>query len=193
MATAIVDYKNFYFNEYFELSPKVLDLVSAGVISLHNSWTPSIYRQINNKVDFLSLSIPISSLLKFILHNNTSKSVFNSLNSIESYLTNKLDEKGISYKNKYFKNLFVIDFFVPQGNFAFDIGVKGNKIKLDFIARNIDVPSVHKLPKFSNNIFHGNKTLVIESESREEILSEILEIYGEFINKDCLIENANIL
>lgn len=47
-------YKNFYFNEYTNISPSALDLVKCGVISLHNSWTPPKFKAIFDESLFLN-------------------------------------------------------------------------------------------------------------------------------------------
>lgn len=178
LSRAITDYKNFYFNKYFIINPKILDKVQCGVISLHNSWTPENYKKIIDCSEFLNQEIPIANLIRYVLNNHTKNLYRNSIFLVESYLILKLKEHNIKYTKKYFKNKLVIDLNNHQGlKFAFDISVINNLIIMDFILRNSHVSVLENIDIFKNLNFSSNKvTNFYISVDKQDIFIKIQQI-----------------
>lgn len=188
---AIEDYKNLYFNEAFSFSPALLDKVNCGVISLHNSWSPPEYKNMPNKMDFLSKNVLISGMLNYILNNSTHKTIRNIFPIIESFIVKNLKEKGIVHSLKYFRNMLVLDFLSKGNHFAFDISIKDDLIHLDFILRNISPEKVKGLDYFSAKNFNVNKTRVISDVEQKKILDEIIKVHT--IMENLNVESSSVL
>lgn len=187
----IDDYKNLYFNEYFRLSPRVLNCVTCGVISLHNSWTPQKYKEKANKLDFLACDAPIAGLLKYILNNDTSKEYSNIFPIVESFILNNLNISNIQYSFKYFRGMLVLDFVVSGVNFAFDISVASNQVSLDFISRNTPLNIIKKASYFKQINFVNNKVRIVNNSNKENVLSEILKIHSNISENDIIVKTIN--
>ncbi|VTU06971.1 acetyltransferase [Actinobacillus porcinus] len=188
---AIEDYKNLYFNEAFSFSPALLDKVNCGVISLHNSWSPPEYKNMPNKMDFLSKNVLISGMLNYILNNSTHKTIRNIFPIIESFIVKNLKERDIVHSLKYFRNMLVLDFFSKGNHFAFDISIKDDSIHLDFILRNISPEKVKELEYFSAKNFNVNKTRIISDIDQKKILDEIIKIHT--IMENLNVESSSVL
>lgn len=62
------DYFNLYFNDKVNVDEDyAISCAKSGLISLHNSWTPSWYRSIKDETEVLSQKLLISRILKRIL------------------------------------------------------------------------------------------------------------------------------
>ena len=173
----ISDYKKFYFDEKFGFQPNILDKVTCGVISLHNSWSPTTYKNLYDKETLFLKSEPIVKLLSYVLNNNTGKSYI-TLPILEAQITSKLDANGISYKKKYFKNLLVLDFSVNNVDFAFDISENQANFDIDIIFRNTSSEICKNLSHFRKISFNGNKGSLLSNANGENIWREILNSYN---------------
>lgn len=192
LANAIADYKNFYFNKYFQLSPKVLELVRCGVISLHNSWTPSQYKAMSKKEDFFQQDIPLVSLLKHILNHETRSDSKNSILMVEAQLANQLDDAKIWYKLRYLNEMLVIDFDINGSQFAFDVVyTKEGGVQTYLVLRNFGREFLE-----GNQLFIGNNWKFVNNKCSLNLYSDLasagqdmIKIYGiieKFANREFL-------
>jgi len=174
------NYRAFYFNEFIQISPEVVNLVSCGVISLHNSWTPTEYKSIYDTDEFLRQDIALSKFLNLILYSSENKrlALDNSLIQVEIYLRKILEEHSINYKEKYFKGALVYDFNISNNQFAFDIihDQKKDKVSLFMVLRNIEPTELLKIDNFSNLNFDKNKVLLLKESDKNKIAFKILEM-----------------
>lgn len=175
---AIANYKNFYFSEFLGFNKNVLSLVKFGVISLHNSWTPSQYQAIKDKNEFLQLSIPIAGMLNYVLKNDVIIDWDDTIITTEIYLRNQLAQKGIVGRMKYLGKVLVVDFDYHSFNFAFDIIYQDRKIFVDLVLRNIEPSNVKQHRYFiDNNIeFVNNKCRLGIYCDKRELLDNILVV-----------------
>lgn len=177
--TVIEDYKNFYFNKYLTLRPEVLSLVKCGVVSLHNSWTPNEYKSIKDIDAFLNCKIPLVDILKFAMNNNR-KFNYNALPIVEAFLIDELSSKEIFYKSKYFKGMLVLDFKINNIEFAFDIIEDKGAITAFLVLReSTNLGEIKKtlLQKDHKYGFKGNRTELLTTLNKEEVIVNILRIY----------------
>ncbi|MBT9319596.1 acyltransferase [Actinobacillus pleuropneumoniae] len=186
---AIEDYKNFWFNPNFTFSTETLNLVTCGIISLHNSWTPEQYRLISDETLFLEQDIPMSHLLKHVLVGNKSPTMMSEQLILEGYLSSELNRKNILFKRKYFRNMLVLDFSINKKQFAFDISVTNKKIKVDLVLRNIPSSEVRKSSFLESLNFNVNKVTLGVLDTNKQTLDLILKCYAEFINNNLLTSN----
>ncbi|MDO4907636.1 capsular polysaccharide synthesis protein [Neisseria sp.] len=182
----IMDYKKFYFDENFGFEPNILEKVACGIISLHNSWSPSEYKNLYDKEAFFQKSAPIVELLSYILKHDTTKP-YTTLPLLESHITFKLNDHHISYKKKYFKNVLVLDFFVNNVSFAFDIGIEKEKFYADIIFRNASSEVCKNLPGFRGIAFNSNKGRIIANAKEDHVWMEIFKFYNHI--KDNTVNN----
>lgn len=173
----IADYKKFYFDEKFEFQHNILEKVTCGVVSLHNSWSPQEYKNLYDKDIFFSKSAPIVKLLSYVLKHDTNKS-YTTLPILEALITEKLDKLHISYKKKYFNNLLVLDFSINNINFAFDIGSNKSDFYMDIIFRDSSLEVCKNLLCFRDIYFNNNKGRIISNMAEDNIWEELFNIYN---------------
>lgn len=183
--TIISNYKNLYFNENLGFNKNVLSLANFGVISLHNSWTPSQYRAIKDKNDFLQEGIPIAGMLDYVLKNNIAIDFKNSIISVELYLRNQLTQKNISYQTRYLKSMLVLDLACQSLGFAFDVKSQNGKTQVDLVLRNFEPISIKQHSFFVNKQidFINNKCCLGVYQDNQSLLDDILavlQIVAEF-------------
>lgn len=170
-------YKNFYFNKNFKLSDDITDFVKFGVISLHNSWTPTEYKIIKDKPEFYATNTPIAKLLKDIISDNYKRKYMNKYYLI-SALESRVSEKGIDFRLREIKDLIVIDFLKNGFSFAFDIKIEGGILNLDLVVRDTDEKLHAVVTKLDFLDFNeSNKVKVASSVDLENILDYIFKIY----------------
>ena len=177
-------YKNLYFNSYFSINLDILNLVTHGVISLHNSWTPESFKKIKKEDEFLDLNIPLAQLLNSILSNGVGGKFYNNIHVLKNFFTKKLSEQRINPKFRFFKSILVIDFVVNNINFAFDVYIENNDlINLDVIFRDgISIEEKSKYKILGDLILMGNKVHLKKSSDKNLILGEIVNLYNEITN-----------
>jgi Capsular polysaccharide synthesis protein len=62
------DYYNLYFNENLVANPKeAADAAITGLISLHNSWTPEYYKDLQDKLEVIKQKVFLSKFLAYVL------------------------------------------------------------------------------------------------------------------------------
>lgn len=173
-------YKNFYFNKYLKVDVDVLELVTYGVISLHNSWTPTDYKAIKDIDIILKDERNISQLLKSVLNADSSvDNPYVNIAFLKNYFDREINFFKLNFKSRFFKDILVLDCQMSGLVFAFDIYVAGNVIGLDIVAR--DAFSLNRLKDSeigSTLRFNLNKANVMKSESKESIFEEILRTYN---------------
>ncbi len=188
------NYKEFYFNEFIEISNEALKLVTCGVISLHNSWTPIQYKKIYDTDTFLRTDISLAKFLNFILYSNKYNrlSLKNSLALTEVYLENILHNYNIQYQKKYFNKYLVFDFNIKNNLFAFDILYDNKKgdLSLFLVLRNININQLLKLNVFPNLIFNKNNSLILQECEKEELAKNMIKIIKSI---EELVDNGMIL
>jgi len=176
----INNYRNFYFNEFIQISNEVLKLITCGVVSLHNSWTPNQYKNIYNTDEFLRTNVLLAKFLNFILYSNENCKLVlkNSFVHTEIYLRNIFKNYNILYKKKYFKKVLVYDFNIDNNLFAFDIiyNYKTDKLSLFMILRNIHPTQLLDLEFFSDFVFDYNKISLLENSDIEIVGENIIKI-----------------
>jgi len=175
-----LNYKEFYFNKFIQISQEAVKLVSCGVISLHNSWTPNQYKKIYDTDVFLRTNVSLAKFLNFILYSNeySTQILKNSLVLTEAYLQDMLNQYNISYKKKYFGENLVFDFNINKNLWAFDIIYENklDKLRLYIVLRNIDVNQILKLNFFSSLNFSKNKSLLLIECKKEKLAENIIKI-----------------
>lgn len=191
--TVVQDYQNFYFNKYFSLKVEVLELVKCGVISLHNSWTPSNYKNIKNIDNFIKQRIPLNDILNFTMVAKKEFINHNVLPILDTFLYDRLNKENIIYKQKYFKGMLVIDFKVNNIKFAFDISEHNNFIDISLILRDdIDLLKNNIVENYEGTSFISNKLKIISTNNRDKIIDIILSVYKIISNYQDINFNKNI-
>ncbi|ATO19231.1 hypothetical protein BS636_05910 [Acinetobacter sp. LoGeW2-3] len=183
-------YRNFYFNENFKLNRKVLELVTFGIISLHNSWTPKKYKEVYSISDFLDCSIPLSGLLKDVLSGHYKKNIYNKF-YIKFYIESILAPLGFNFKISLKKELIIIDFYNNKARFSFDIYCNEESLFLDIIFRDEFSLRYSKLPIFKKYSFNGNKARILNNKCIEEMIKSIIEINNSIAKHIDLIEKID--
>lgn len=191
--TVVQDYQNFYFNKYFSLKVEALELVKCGVISLHNSWTPSNYKSIKNIDNFIKQGIPLNDILNFAMVAKKESINHNALPILDTFLYDRLYKENISYKQKYFKGMLVIDFKVNNIKFAFDISEHNKFIDISLILRDdLDLLKNSIVENYEGTSFISNKLKIISTDDRDNVIDIILSVYKIISNYQDTNLNKNI-
>ena len=169
-------YKNFYFNEYTNISPSALDLVKCGVISLHNSWTPPKFKAIFDESLFLNTRAPIAEFLNYILNHDTKLPNRENLPILEGEIKSLLESLSTEVKTKYFNDFLVVDFKIENAYFAFDIKQNNQLFSCDLLFR-FGIPKIIEDSNFNLSNIEKNKKNLISSGNKKELIEKIKEIY----------------
>lgn len=173
-ATNLMKYRFFYFNKIFRLKPEIMRLIKAGVVSLHNSWTPIQIKDIKDIDEFINTQMPIVDLLQYALSEKKETISLNNLVFIEAKILDGLDKESIKYRKRYYNGLLVLDFDVQGINFAIDIGDEQG-LESYLIIRNQG--NIEKYKKLNGLDFKENKAKIPNVRSGEDLLNYIIEIY----------------
>ncbi len=173
-------YEDFYFAPALQVdSSYYCNYAKDGIISLHNSWTPDIYKNIS-KNEFLSRSINLANLLNYILYKEEIFSLKVINNTLENYFySNSFFRKIGFHKNK---RILVLDFSIRNINFGIDLKINSEKyVSLEIVAR--DAFSLENLSRkypFPEN----NNKLYINSFQEDKIIGSICQIIFDVYGLD---------
>ncbi|QIO10173.1 capsular polysaccharide synthesis protein [Acinetobacter lanii] len=171
-------YQNFYFNKFFTMdSSEIHKLIKYGVVSLHNSWTPSEYKKIKDTTLFMQQKIPLVNLLDHIL--NMGERVDKDLTDsqlMENFFDSELFSCKNFFRKSYYKDKLIYDFSNEKNRIGFDIYQDNSLINLDLIIRDKDVESVIKALNLNSYNFVANKANVLRRADKLQVLKCIAEI-----------------
>lgn len=174
-------YRLFYFNRFFELREEIIENIKCGVVSLHNSWTPRDIKNIKDIDAIYNMNMPFVDLIKYSMSNELKPYPFNSIVVIESRIEQELNDRGISFKKGYYKNMLVLDFEINKVKFAFDILEKSNILKAYLVIRNEG--DIVKYKNVMSLDFNSNKAEIKDLKNYDDLLKNIFNIYKYYFNE----------
>lgn len=185
-------YNNFYFNPNHRVEEDILQRVTHGVISLHNSWTPIEYKQCWDINTFLTFNLPIVDILEKSLDSRLSIQLKNNIkikkNKIFNYLENSLADTNP--KLRFYKNMLVIDYIVNKIKFAFDVrGFEKDLFGIDLVLRDADsLKKVYEIGIEGIQFGEGNKVTIVDAIDKVGLLHCVRDIYQKIDGYKKMVE-----
>lgn len=166
-------YKNFYFNRNFSINENVLSNVGFGIISLHNSWTPIEFKNESDIKKFLKKDIPLNTIFKKILLGQNWLDSNNTF-FLKIWFKEEIKQRKLDFSFRVLNEILVIDLWVDNVNFAFDVYSENSAITVDFLVRENEV-ELNKMKEYTKYYFKKNKARLGVFHNKESALVSILE------------------